>query len=680
MPPFNPRRRLFFLGAIGAFTVFTIFLSFISLSETEIRSRISRITIPDLPGHKKKPWHSGESLDGHELHEPVDKHPISLLMKEADKIWRKYEGERSKSFRETVSKYRRKYGRHPPPGFKDWYQYARKRNVHNIDDFDQIMDDLRPFWGVEPRIMRNLAANMWRTKADGVIGIHIRNHKVVSVTHSSWRSDSIVTLIEKFIKYLPDMDIAMNRMDQPRVVVPWDELQDLLTKELKTRQTPPESYDGYTLNMTEFLNLNVEDDGQAKEDPQWFPAHGQQYMNIASAACPPESHARGNLSTTAEAEELYKDRFGGIITNFNRSSDLCTVGPEIKGKHGFLFSSSSVIATQRLVPIFSECKVNVNNDILLPAAMYWRHDDRYDYSAKSDLDWKNKEEAMIWRGVTSGGTQNKDNWRQMHRQRLVMLANSTELLMENKVARILSEQPERKGEYENYRQWMPFEFSLNHTDVGFTETWGCSPDCSFYKNVFSMKEEVPLAKQFLKKYLVDVDGHSFSGRWHAFLESKSLGIKATIFREWHDSRLFAWRHFIPMDNRYDDMYTLLTYFIGLDEHPVTDDSAPLHVSRHDDEGQRIANQGREWAKKVLRREDIEVIYPSASAFSFVHSDISTLESLVHFMQAHTKFYRSTCSAFCSNTHASSTTTVIISVTRATEVNSTHTMACRRFHP
>lgn len=606
MPHFKPRRRLFFLAVIGVFAVFTIFLSFTSLSETDIRSRIRKIPIPSLPGRKNKPWHSDEKLDGDQLHEPIDKHPISLLMKKADRIWRKYEGERSKSLRQTVNKYRSKYGRHPPPGFKDWYLYARKRNVHNIDDFDQIMDDMRPFWGVEPRILRNLAANMWRTEADGVIGIHIRNHKVVRVTQPSWRSEAIVPLIEKFINYLPDMDIAVNRLDQPRVLVPWEDMQDLLSKELKSRQTPPESYDGYTNNMAEFLNLTVDDDGLSKEDPQWFPAHGQQYMNIARAACPPESHARGNLSTTTEAEELYKDRFGGVITNFNRSSDLCTVGPEVKEKHGFLFSSTSNVATKQIVPIFSECKVNVNNDILFPAAMYWKHDNRYDYSAKSDLDWNKKEEVMIWRGATSGGTQDRDNWRQMHRQRLVLLSNSTELLMEGKVVRILSEQPERKGEYENYRHWMPFEFAQNHTDVGFTEKWGCSPDCAFYDNVISEKEEVPLSKQFLKKYLVDVDGHSFSGRWHAFLESKSLGIKATIFREWHDSRLFAWRHFVPMDNRYDDMYTLLTYFIGLDEEPVTDDSTPLHVSRHDDEGQRIANQGREWAKKALRREDIEV--------------------------------------------------------------------------
>jgi len=123
-----------------------------------------------------------------------------------------------------------------------------------------------------------------------------------------------------------------------------------------------------------------------------------------------------------------------------------------------------------------------------------------------------------------------------------------------------------------------------------------------------MKEKISQAEQFKFKYLVDVDGHSFSGRWRAFLESKSLGFKATIFREWHDSRLFAWRHFVPMDNRFDDIYTLLTYFVGYGQ-PLEGHSAgssAIYVARHDFEAQRIAQLSREWANKVLRRDDIEV--------------------------------------------------------------------------
>ena len=64
-----------------------------------------------------------------------------------------------------------------------------------------------------------------------------------------------------------------------------------------------------------------------------------------------------------------------------------------------------------------------------------------------------------------------------------------------------------------------------------------------------------------------------------------------------------------MDNRYDDLYTLLTYFLGVGSPPGQEPSGSVgkaYVARHDAEAMRIANQGSEWAKKVLRREDIEV--------------------------------------------------------------------------
>lgn len=55
------------------------------------------------------------------------------------------------------------------------------------------------------------------------------------------------------------------------------------------------------------------------------------------------------------------------------------------------------------------------------------------------------------------------------------------------------------------------------------------------------------------------------------------------------------------------MYTLLTYFIGLGSSgsgvgPRTD----FYVPAHDFEAKRIADTGRDWAGRVLRREDMEV--------------------------------------------------------------------------
>ena len=616
-------RRLllvFALFILLAALVSNLFL-FLGLQTDDLRWRLGQLREfrPhfQLPGRRKKPWHSDEPPD--EIFAPADKHLISELMQKADDSFRYYQSNRSKSFRETVRKYRERYGRHPPPGFKEWYKYARARNVHNIDDFEHIMDDLRPFWAEEPRIIRNLAANMWRDEDAGLSGIHIRNGKVLKETNSNWRSETLVSLIKKFSKYLPDMDIAMNRLDQPRVVVPWGRMQELLRTENETRSLPPQPVEHFTKDQKELALFTKAASLDHMENPEWFQWPGKQYMEVAKTACPPESPAFQATRHPDQANKFFKSDQGGLVTNFNLSTDLCTIGPQIENKHGMLYASSSMVATRRLVPVFGECKVSVNSDILFPANMYWKHDERYDYNGKYDVNWEEKQDTIVWRGVTSGGTQNSENWHEMHRQRLVQFVNGTE--MNGKPVTILSEQAKHKGEYENYKKFYPSSFATEHSDVGFTETWGCIPDCDFYNDVFSIKPSMDLAEQFKDKFLVDVDGHSFSGRWHAFLESRSLGIKATIFREWHDSRLFAWRHFVPMDNRYDDVYTILTYFLGVKAPPEqrslfgpTRENDKVNVPKHDAEGKRLADQGREWAKKVLRRDDIEVRVPQISLF------------------------------------------------------------------
>ena len=109
-------------------------------------------------------------------------------MKAADEAWAAYEESRSMTFKETVTKYRRKYGRHPPPGFRDWYKFARERNVHNVDDFDQIMDDMRPFWGVEPAVLRSLAAHMHEDRNNGISGLHIRDGQIWKLTYEIGRA------------------------------------------------------------------------------------------------------------------------------------------------------------------------------------------------------------------------------------------------------------------------------------------------------------------------------------------------------------------------------------------------------------------------------------------------------------------------------------------------------------
>jgi len=110
-----------------------------------------------------------------------------------------------------------------------------------------------------------------------------------------------------------------------------------------------------------------------------------------------------------------------------------------------------------------------------------------------------------------------------------------------------------------------------------------------------------MADMFSRKYLPDIDGNSFSGRYLGFLKSTSLPIKATIFREWHDSRIVPWKHFVPMDNRFMDFWGIMQYFFGYDGGPTG-----TKIEGHDEAAEKISLDGQEWANRVLRKKDMQI--------------------------------------------------------------------------
>lgn len=293
-------------------------------------------------------------------------------------------------------------------------------------------------------------------------------------------------MVSKFVEYLPDMDLAMNPLDQPRVVVPWNDLQKHLQKEVDSRQLPTDSLDAYTKGMKGFFEQEGDTSTPEMSDPAWFQVSGQEFMKVAKEACPPGSHARASYFSASkeQAERLYKEPTGGFITNYNRSSDLCVVGPEIEDKHGLLYAPSMLVTTRLLVPVFGECKTNVNNDILFPANMYYRNDERYVYDAAEDKDWDAKGDKAIWRGVTSGGVNTAENWRHLHRSRLALLTNSTEL--GDDVVRITTADYKVRGAYQSLERFKPKDFAKKYTDVAFGLTTDCWPDCGFFKSIWTL--------------------------------------------------------------------------------------------------------------------------------------------------------------------------------------------------
>jgi len=130
-------------------------------------------------------------------------------------------------------------------------------------------------------------------------------------------------------------------------------------------------------------------------------------------------------------------------------------------------------------------------------------------------------------------------------------------------------------------------------NVLFSFVGQCDPgDCDAQKEFFEIAPKAGQQDAWKSKYLLDIDGNAFSGRFYAFLQSKSLIYKMAIFREWHMEWLKPWVHFIPLSLKGDEWLESVRYF-------AREDTGK-------NEAQRLAVQGSQWAEKVLRNEDLEV--------------------------------------------------------------------------
>ena len=87
-------------------------------------------------------------------------HPIPKLMAEAQTKFKKMITGQSKTLAEAVQEYKRRYGRNPPKGFDEWFEFAKENGVKIIDEYDQLVRDLEPFWGMSGEELRRRAVQV----------------------------------------------------------------------------------------------------------------------------------------------------------------------------------------------------------------------------------------------------------------------------------------------------------------------------------------------------------------------------------------------------------------------------------------------------------------------------------------------------------------------------------------
>lgn len=527
-------------------------------------------------------------------------HPIDRLIIDAGNnhdAWRAQAGQ-SKTLKEAVREYRRRYDRNPPPGFDKWYEYATKRSSLIIDDFDNIYEDLLPFWALEPKILRertrDVISDTWNEAGEIIIRAGKADIRTDIFPTHRWMLEGVCEMVNNFGKWLPDMDLAFNVNDESRVTVPFKDLERFRRKGKTAGEI---DLDTSQVWSTDRASSWEGERPKPPESPFINFSFNRTFHDYGSIACPPNTAARRKYiwdPSTFCTKCSAPHSLGPFISNWTLSASPCHQ-PDLANLHGFYLSPSAFKTSRELVPVFSQSKVKGYADILYPSP--WNYMDKVIYNETLDtIPFPKKQNTLFWRGTTSEGVSNYGTWKGMTRQRLVhLVTNATSPIP------ILFPHPYKPNAYK-YQLLDPTTFSTGTpnlhnltTDIRFTDVGlRCAPqDCDDQKSHFALAESTDFQSHWSYKYLMDLDGAGFSGRFLPFLASTSVPFKAALFREWYDSRITAWWHFVPVDLRLHDLLSSLLYF-GFQG-----------KEGHDE---RIAMQGREWAAKVLRKEDMEIYF------------------------------------------------------------------------
>lgn len=620
-----------------------------------------------------------------------DEHPIARLMRAAQVQFDALVAEHPANVVDAARRYREKRGRHPPPQFDAWFEYAKGKDALVPEAFfDQIYHDLGPFWGIDVPILQRVVRGFSPT-------ITVRNDSVESSAPGSYEYiDQLMAILKQLGEEgveLPDMDIPVNVNNEIAMLVPWERMETAFEFSRSFTPSPHSVVSSYSSTSNKDAKTRI-------FDPEWLgdrlrhtsagPHLGPRPLwSLLRPACSSDSAARkselmadiwhpeGHTSIEHSAAALLPldvpaDTLKGYVNNWTVTSDICR-RPELQGLHGAFVAPKAMSVTKKLFPLFSQSKLSVSNEILVPSTP--NDDSKW---ATSPRPWMEKEVRLHWRGPASGGRNTYLNWRRMHRQRFVSMLNATHVEIAEGMLHAGNETTVGLGYARNFRLLPANAYNLDTqkgarmaewisgwADVGLTdlqcdeptEAGGCAYDDEFFSTLSASEMRFKQEREDEYKYAATLDGEGAKddGEFlQRLLEGKVI-LRASIYKQWYDTRLVPWLHFVPMDHTFIDLYGIMEYFVGASiPSPVTEfphahvevekhehnfqvphwddeDDGDTHKDGnvehgveirsidmdngqkterkddgHDDQAQKIAEAGQQWTKKVLRRSDAMV--------------------------------------------------------------------------
>ncbi|KUI68520.1 Beta-1,2-xylosyltransferase 1 [Cytospora mali] len=463
-------------------------------------------------------------------------HPVEILHQEAIKDFQDLLSRQSRTVDEAIEEYTERYGRSPPPGFNKWAKYALKQRSPIIDDFDTILENLEPFYRLSPGEFKQL---MKEATMGGNPDVFLCSYsKKKSFEDCGYFGETMDWLLDSTKKRLPDMVFPVNSLDEPSLL----------------------------------LKNNLDDDAAF----YWRNLASKNIVGHVAEAC----IARGHTSTDDILTNRVETYGLPFVQSVEEEQDLC-LHPEYKDYHGFLNSPTSLRQLGTAVPLLSRAAPYPFADVLMPSPHYAFPDNLY--NGILDSPWHQKKNAVFWHGSTTGGHWHKDvSWKVGHRQRFAALIT----MPEYRTYTYLERNPNTSSP-EAYRRYTTREIDRALYDVHISSAIQCDWDqCDELMQFFHVgMEPPPAARPYEYRFAFDIDGNSYSGRFHKNLAAHTTPLKMSIFREWHDERLVPWLHYVPVSQSMAELPELVRFLAATEEGQRV--------------AYRIAEEGRTWYYRAL---------------------------------------------------------------------------------
>lgn len=156
-------------------------------------------------------------------------HPIPNMMKTAKENFEAKLSRQSKTLSQAVAEYKKRYDMDPPKGFEEWFQFAKDNKVDIIDEYDQLMKDLEPWFQLTGEEIRRRCIQVGYLPSVDLVRVENGSTHTIDVNRGfddsevGARAKGFRVMLEKFQDKLPNMDFPINEKAEGRILVPWEQ-------------------------------------------------------------------------------------------------------------------------------------------------------------------------------------------------------------------------------------------------------------------------------------------------------------------------------------------------------------------------------------------------------------------------------------------------------------------------